>query len=105
AISTVISHTLLFTIGLIFAGRVVAYNKKFIFIALFKIVISAGAMSAVLIYLRPYVYWVFLIPIGAIIYFVLLFLLRGMEFRDVTNIFKALKREEVAEMIEGKEEV
>ncbi|MBU1145958.1 flippase [Patescibacteria group bacterium] len=105
AISTVISHTLLFTIGLIFAGRVVAYNKKFIFIALFKIVISAGAMSAVIIYLRPYVYWVFLIPIGAIIYFVLLFLLRGMEFRDVTNIFKALKREEVAEMIEGKEEV
>ena len=104
AISTVISHALLFIIGLIFARRVVAYNKKFIFTALFKIVISAGAMSAVIIYLRPYIYWIFLVPIGAIVYFALLFLLRGMEWRDVRNIFKALKKEESVEMIDGRSE-
>ncbi len=103
AISAVISHALLFTIGLIFAGRVVDYNKKFIFSALFKIVISAGAMSAAIIYLRPYIYWIFLVPIGAAIYFALLFLLRGMEWRDVRNIFKALKKEEAVEMIDGEQ--
>jgi O-antigen/teichoic acid export membrane protein len=101
AISTVISHTLLFIIGLVFAGRIVAYNKKFIFSALFKIIISAGAMSAAIIFLRPYVYWIFLIPIGGAIYFALLFLLHGMEWRDVKSIFKALKKEETVEMIEG----
>lgn len=104
AISAVISHALLFAIGLIFAGRIVAYNKKFIFSALFKIVLSAGAMSAAIIYLRPYVYWIFLVPIGAAIYFGLLFLIRGMELRDVKNIFKALKKEEAVEMIESKGE-
>ncbi|MFA5128589.1 MAG: flippase [Patescibacteria group bacterium] len=104
AISTVISHTLLFILGLIFVGRVVDYNKKFIFGALFKIVISAGAMSAVIIYLRPYVYWIFLVPVGAAIYFCLLFLLRGMEWRDVKNIFKALKKEEAMDMIDGRSE-
>lgn len=105
AISAVISHALLFTIGLIFAGRIVDYNKKFIFSALFKIVLSAGVMSAAIIYLRPYVYWIFLVPIGAVIYFGLLFLIHGMEVRDVKNIFKALKKEEAVEMIEGKEKV
>ncbi len=104
AISTVISHTFLFIVGLIFAGRVAAYNKKFIFSALFKIVISAGVMSAVIIYLRPYVYWVFLVPLGAAIYFGFLFLFHGMEWRDVKNIFKVLKKEEAVEMIDGREE-
>jgi len=104
AISAVISHALLFTIGLIFAGRVVAYNKKFIFGALFKIVISATVMSVVIIYLRPYVYWIFLVPVGATVYFALLFLFHGMEWRDVKNIFKALKKEEAVEMIDGKGE-
>ena len=104
AISAVISHALLFTIGLIFAGRIVDYNKKFIFSALFKIILSAGAMSTAIIYLRPYVYWIFLVPVGATIYFGLLFLIRGMELRDVLNIFKALKKEEAVEMIDGKGE-
>lgn len=104
AISTAISHTLLFVIGLIFAGRIVDYNKKFIFGALVKIVVSAGAMSAVIIFLRPFVYWIFLVPIGAAVYFSLLFLFRGMELRDVKNIFKALKKEEAVEMIDGRSE-
>lgn len=105
AISAVISHAFLFIVGLIFAGRVVTYNKKFLFSALFKIIVSAGTMSALIIYLRPYVYWIFLVPIGAVIYFGLLFLIHGMEWRDVKNIFKALKKEEAVEMIEGKEKV
>jgi len=101
AISTVISHSFLFILGLIFVERVISYNKKFIFGALFKIVISAGVMSAVIIYLKMYIYWIFLVPVGAAIYFSLLFLLRGMEWRDVKNIFKALKKEKAVEMIDG----
>ncbi len=101
AVAAVVSHTLLFIVGLIFAGRVVEYNKKFIFGSLFKIVFSAAVMSAAIIYLRPYIYWLILIPIGAVIYFGLLFLIRGMELRDVINIFKVLKKEESVEMIDG----
>jgi O-antigen/teichoic acid export membrane protein len=104
AISAVISHALLFTIGLIFAGRIVDYNKKFIFSALLKIILSAGVMSAAIIYLRPYVYWIFLVPVGAAVYFGLLFLIRGIELRDVKNIFKALKKEKAVEMIDSKGE-
>jgi len=104
AISVVISHSFLFILGLIFVGRVVAYNKKFIFSVLLKIVLSAGVMSAAIIYLRPYVYWIFLVPVGAVVYFGLLFLLRGMEWRDIRNIFKALKKEEAVEMIDGRSE-
>jgi O-antigen/teichoic acid export membrane protein len=101
AISMVVYHSLMFIFGLIFANRVVSYNKKFLFGSLFKIVISAGAMSAAIIYLRPYVYWLFLVPIGGAVYFGLLFLIRGMAWRDVINIFKALKKEEQVEMIDG----
>lgn len=101
AISMVVYHSLLFVLGLVFANRVVSYNKKFLFGSLFRIVLSAGAMSAAIIYLRPYVYWLFLIPVGAVVYFGLLFLIRGMEWRDVKNIFKALKKEEQVEMIDG----
>lgn len=104
AISMVVFHSLMFIFGLIFANRVISYNKKFLFGSLLKIVISAGAMSAAIIYLRPYVYWIFLVPVGAIVYFSLLFLLRGMEWRDIRNIFKALKKEEAVEMIDGRSE-
>ena len=82
----------------------VDYNKKFIFVALFKIIISAGAMGAVIIYFRPYVSWIFLIPVGAAVYFILLFLLRGMEWRDVLNILKSFKKEKAVEMIDERGE-
>ncbi len=104
AISTVISHCFLFVLGLIFVERVISYNKKFIFGALLKILISAVVMSVVIIYLHPYVYWIFLVPVGAAVYFLLLFLLRGMEWRDAKNIFKVLKKEEAVEMIDGRGE-
>lgn len=101
AISMVVYHSSFFILGLLFANRVISYNKKFLFGSLFKIVVSAGAMSAVIIYLLPHVYWLVLIPIGGAIYFGLLFLIRGIEWRDVMNIFKALEKEEQVEMIDG----
>jgi O-antigen/teichoic acid export membrane protein len=101
AISMLIYHSSFFVLGLIFVNRVVSYNKKFLFGSLFKIIFSAGVMSAAIIYLLPHINWILLIPVGGVIYFALLFLIRGMEWRDVINIFKALKREESVEMING----
>lgn len=104
AVSVTVSHSVLFILGMIFANKVVSYNKSFLFGSLLKIVFSAGLMGVAIIYSRPYIHWLFLIPLGGLIYFGVLFLIHGIERRDIINIWKAIKKEKAVEMIDGQTE-
>jgi O-antigen/teichoic acid export membrane protein len=101
AISTLISHSLLYILGMIFANKIVVYGKAFIFGSLAKILVSAGVMSAVIIYLNRFISFWFLIPLGGLIYFGVLCLFRGIGKDDIVGILKALKKEKAVEMIDN----
>jgi O-antigen/teichoic acid export membrane protein len=104
AISAVVSHAVLYILGMVFSNKIVVYDKKFIFGSLAKIFISAAAMSAVIIYLNNFISFWFLVPIGGLIYFAALYLLRGIGKEDLAGILKALKRKPAVEMIDGEKE-
>jgi O-antigen/teichoic acid export membrane protein len=104
AISTLVSHSLLYILGMIFANKIVAYGKGFIFGLLAKIILSAGLMSAVIIFLNKFVLFWFLIPIGGAIYFTALYLLRGIGKGDFVGILQALRKKQAVEIIEGEGE-
>jgi O-antigen/teichoic acid export membrane protein len=97
AISALASYVVLFASGLYFANKVVDYNKIFLIRSLFKIFFSALAMSAIVIFLRPYISFIILIPLGMIVYFSAMFLIKGIEKRDIVNIVKIFKKEKVEE--------
>lgn len=92
AISTLISHFLLYILGMIFANRVVVYGKGFMFGSLAKILVSAAIMSAVIIFLNRFISFWFLIPLGGAVYFGALYILRGIGKEDFLGIFKALRK-------------
>jgi len=102
AISALASYAILFFLGLYFANKVIKYNKMFLLKSLGKIFFSALVMSVVVIFLRQDVNFLILIPLGAFIYFAMMFLTKGIEKRDVINIIKIFKKEKV---IENQEEV
>ncbi|HLD30717.1 MAG TPA: flippase [Patescibacteria group bacterium] len=102
AISALASYAILFFLGLYFANKVIKYNKMFLLKSLGKIFFSALVMSVVVIFLRQDVNFLILIPLGAFIYFTMMFLTKGIEKRDVINIIKIFKKEKV---IENQEEV
>ena len=95
AISAIISYVILFVLGLYFANKVVNYNKAFFFKSSAKIVLSSVIMSVAVIYLKQFLHFSILIPIGVVIYFGVMFLIGGIEKRDFVNILRILKKKEV----------
>jgi O-antigen/teichoic acid export membrane protein len=104
AISTLISHAFLYILGMIFANKIVIYGKSFVFGSLAKIILSAGLMSAVIIYLNNFISFWFLIPLGGIIYFSALFILHAIGKEDLVGILKALRKKPAVGMIDGASE-
>ncbi len=105
AISTLVSHSFLYTLGMIFANKIVAFNRKFVFGSLTKIFLSASLMSAVIIFLNRFVLFWFLIPLGGLVYFGILYLLRGIGKEDFMGIFKVLRKKPTAEILGESEDI
>ncbi len=104
AVSTLVSHSFLYILGMIFANKIVVYGKSFIFGSLAKIIFSASLMSALIIFLNKFISFWFLVPIGGAVYFGFLYILRGISKEDFSGILKSLKKKPAAEMIEGEKE-
>lgn len=99
--AVVLSHGFLFLVGLILADRVIKYDKPFLLKSFLKILFSAGIMAGLVIYLKSILSWLILIPLGALVYFGILYLIHGITKEDFKDIWKVIKKEKAVEIVNG----
>lgn len=90
AMTALISHTLLFILGLYWTPKIAPYNKKELLFFVFKILLAGFIMGAVIFYLKNYFSFITLIPLGAIIFFIAVYLLRALNKEDFVKISKSV---------------
>ncbi|MFC1687728.1 flippase [Patescibacteria group bacterium] len=111
AIATLISTSLLFFLGLYWVGKIIPWSKKRIFILFGKSVISAFIMGVAVKVIAPLIvfdigqffptvgsyvqiiaYYGIIALIGAVIYFVVLYLLKGISKNDFMSVYQSIVR-------------
>ena len=90
AIAFLISHGFLFLASLFIARRIIPYSKRHLLSVIVKTGISAFVMAVVLFYLNDFINFVILIPIGAVIYFIVLFAIKGMTIRELKILISVI---------------
>lgn len=83
AIAFVICHGLLFFASLVVARQVIPYSRKYLLGVFIKTILSAGLMAAIIIYCKQFINFIPLIFIGAVIYVLILYILRGFTKQDL----------------------
>jgi O-antigen/teichoic acid export membrane protein len=101
--SFVLCHALLFVSSMFVAKKIIDYRVKYIAGIIVKSLFAAGAMAVFIIYVKEFVSFLYLIPVGALIYLGLMFLIKGITVEDVAyvwrSIFKLKKKVAPAENI------
>ena len=90
AIATLLSYGLLFILGIVVVDKIVAYDKKYLFIALIKNLFSSAVMALFIILTKNQLHFVIVIPVAAIIYFAVLYLIKGFDKEDMGEIFSKI---------------
>jgi len=91
-ITAFVTNTLLFLLGLYWVEKIVRYDKKFLWLTFIKIMFAALIMGGFVYTLRDSMNFLALGFLGAFVYFVLLYVLRGYSKKDVVNILASLVR-------------
>ena len=91
AIAFLLSHGTLFVLCFVFIRKKLAFEaKKFVF-NFIKVGIVSLLMGAVVLFLKSYLYWILTIPVGGIVYIVLLLLFKVIKQNDFKKIFALLR--------------
>ena len=91
-ITAFVTNVLLVLLGFYWVDKIVAYNKKFLWLSLAKILLAGLLMGVFVFTLRESVHFLILSFLGAAIYFILLYLFRGYTKKDVVNIISSVIR-------------
>ena len=91
AISSLVSTLVILFLGLYIIPQIIKYNKKNLIISFIKSFISALIMGVILYFLLFKLHFIILIVLGATIYFVILFLIKGFSKNDLDDLLISLK--------------
>jgi O-antigen/teichoic acid export membrane protein len=93
AYASLISTIVYFVLGMYWVPKIVDYNKWLLFKNFLKILVSSLVMAFGIYYaLNEYlINFVYLIPAGVVIYFVVLWILRGVSRQDVYDVFISIR--------------
>jgi len=94
SLTVVITNSLIFTLGIMQVNKVINYNKIHLLQIFIKTFVSALIMAAVAMHLKEFINIFIIVPICAITYFGVLFLLKGYSKEDVTSIINTIKKHE-----------
>ncbi|MDO8669575.1 MAG: flippase [Candidatus Buchananbacteria bacterium] len=86
AISALLSYVLLFSIGLFFVGKIIDYDKKYLVLSTLKIIFSCLIMGLVVLTLKNSLHFIFVIPLGALSYIIILYLIKGFSKNDIFQL-------------------
>jgi len=95
AIAALVSGFTLFALGLFWAGRITKYDKKFLILSLAKVLVACLVMTIIILVLKSETHFIFLIPLGGIIYFACLYVVRGLDKKEIKEFYHSFfKRDE-----------
>lgn len=86
ALSALLSYILLFVLGISVVEKIISYDKKTLFFSLIKMLASCVIMALMIIWLKQTINIVFVIPLGILIYFSILFLLKELASKDLAQL-------------------
>lgn len=92
SIASLSSNIILFLFALYWVDKIVAYRKKYLIGVLLKTIFSAGLMSIFVFYFKEKISLFLLIPLGALIYFIAIFLVKGIRKEDFQSIKESFNR-------------
>lgn len=95
AIAALSSLSLLFILNLAWVPRIISYDYKYLISKTGLALFSATAMTITVYFLKPYLNFVLLIIVGAIIYLALMFLSRGFTKSDIKYLWQAMIKKQV----------
>jgi peptidoglycan biosynthesis protein MviN/MurJ (putative lipid II flippase) len=87
SLAALLSAIFLFIIGIYWVNKIVKYDKIKIFERFLKSFFSAFVMAALIFIFKKEISFYILIPLGAIFYFSVLFLIRGFTKEEITNVY------------------
>ncbi|MFZ5365340.1 MAG: flippase [Patescibacteria group bacterium] len=87
-IAFLFSHGFLFSAGLLAARKIIPYSKKLLVFIFAKSILSAGVMSMVLLALKDRINLLIAIGLGAAVYFIMMFLVKGLDKSDLIELKK-----------------
>lgn len=90
SIAALVSLGLLFFLNLCWVPKIINIDGRFLLVKLLKTCVCAAIMGAVIIILKPMIHFVLLIFIGAAVYGLLLFLIRGFTREDLHYIYESV---------------
>ncbi|MBU2236004.1 flippase [Patescibacteria group bacterium] len=96
SIAAVTSAVVLVSLGMPWVSKIAPYSKKLLLSKFAKLVFSSGAMGILLYLFRDSFSILLLMPIGMVIYFILIFAVRAVTIKDVTAVFRAVFRKQNA---------
>ncbi len=92
AVASLASTVVLFLLGMHFVPKIVDYSRWYLVKGFSKILVASLVMAGVIYYLLPQMYFLWLVPIGAIVYFLVLWILRGINKQDVVDVWNSVIR-------------
>jgi O-antigen/teichoic acid export membrane protein len=92
AIASSVSTFLMFWLQLYVVRQITPFSAKLLVNKFFKIILSGAVMYLVIVYLLSFINFLWLIPMGAVIYFGLLYLIKGFSKEDYLFLFRSLFR-------------
>jgi len=92
AMASLISTITLFILGMYWVPKIINYNKWYLVKNFVKILIASLIMGGTIYYLlnNILISWWWLIPAGAVVYLVALWILRGISKQDVIDVYESV---------------
>ncbi|MDI3496034.1 MAG: hypothetical protein PWQ35_55 [Patescibacteria group bacterium] len=90
SISVLLSNILMFVLGLAVVPKIMKYNFKDNLLIFAKVLVATFFMGVFIIFSTNILSLWFIIPLSAVIYFVLLYLVKGIAIVDIKSVLKSL---------------
>lgn len=89
SITVLATNFLMFALGIHWVPRIIDFNYKKIILTFIKVLISAIAMSILIYYLKYKINIFILIILSGLVYFALLFIVKGFKKEDISSIYNS----------------
>jgi O-antigen/teichoic acid export membrane protein len=90
AIAGLSSFTFMLIAGLFFSKRIVSYSLKNVIINSLRVITAGALMAVVAVFLKPYLHFSLIVPLGALLYFSVLYAIGGYGLKDISSLKKLL---------------
>ncbi|MFA5358501.1 MAG: flippase [Patescibacteria group bacterium] len=92
AIAALVGTITLFVLGMFYVGGIIRYNKIFLIKGFFKVLVACVCMTVVIIFLKPMMNFLFLVPIGGVVYLIVLILLKGINWTEAWDLVGSFRK-------------